>query len=206
VPFAGSSPAASASIPAWSRREDARLLPARSQVRALPPEPHAPVVENGDDAGPSTRKLRVRVPPGVLVLVRLLAVGELATPPASGAGDRRFDSCQPDLRGRGAAVLASLMSSRSWVRIPPALPLGGVAQMSRALACQARGRRFESGRPRSWWPWCNGSIRGRDPRGVGSNPVGHPFHADAEHRRAQRAVTPLPRAVVVRLHPSAPRG
>jgi hypothetical protein len=81
-------------------------------------------------------------------LVGLLAVGELATPPASGAGDRRFDSCQPDLRGRGAAVLASLMSSRSWVRIPPALPLGGVAQTSRALACQARGRRFESGRPR----------------------------------------------------------
>jgi hypothetical protein len=26
--------------------------------------------------------------------------------------------------------------------------LGDVAQMSRALACQARGRRFESGRPR----------------------------------------------------------
>ena len=26
--------------------------------------------------------------------------------------------------------------------------LGGVAQTSRALACQARGRRFESGRPR----------------------------------------------------------
>jgi hypothetical protein len=51
------------------------------------------------------------------------------------------------LRGRGAAVLASLMSSRPWVRIPPALP-GGVAQTSRALACQARGRRFESGRPR----------------------------------------------------------
>ena len=110
------------------------------------------MVENGDDAGLSTRKLRVRVPPGVLV--RLLAVGELATPPASGAGDRRFDSCQPDLRGRGAAVLASLMSSRPWVRIPPALPPGGVAQPSRALACQARGCRFESGRPRSWWPWC----------------------------------------------------
>ena len=29
-------------------------------------------------------------------LVGHLAVGELATPPASGAGDRRFDSCQPD--------------------------------------------------------------------------------------------------------------
>ena len=59
-------------------------------------------------------------------------------------------------RGRGAAVPASLMSSRSWVRIPPA-----------------------------------------------------PLRADAEHRRAQRAVTPWPTAVVVRLHPSAsdrPRG
>ena len=59
--------------------------------------------------------------------------------------------------------------------IPPStFLLGGVAQTSRALACQARGRRFESGRPRSseasfamplkgrgallrdlsWWPWC----------------------------------------------------
>jgi hypothetical protein len=33
--------------------------------------------------------------------------------------------------------------------IPPSTSsLGGVAQTSRALACQARGRRFESGRPR----------------------------------------------------------
>src|SRR5687768_17842131 len=87
-----------------------------------------------------------------------LAVGETATPPVSGTGDRWFDSSRPDLtlraerakRGRGAAVPASLMSSRSWVRIPPA-----------------------------------------------------PLHADAEHRRAQRAVTPWPTAVVVRLHPSA---
>jgi hypothetical protein len=86
---------------------------------------------------------------------RPLVVGEQATPPVSGTGDRRFESCRPDIhlgafsatRGRGEAVLASLMSSRSWVRIPPAL-LGGVAQTSRALACQARGRRFESGRPR----------------------------------------------------------
>ena len=37
-----------------------------------------------------------------------------------GTGDRRFDSGRPDLRGRGAAVLASLMSSRPWVRIQPA--------------------------------------------------------------------------------------
>ena len=33
--------------------------------------------------------------------------------------------------------------------IPPSTSsFGGVAQTSRALACQARGRRFESGRPR----------------------------------------------------------
>ena len=48
------------------------------------------------------------------------------------------------------------------------------------------------------------SIRGREPRCVGSNPTGRPrFPADAEHRRAQRAVTASPLAVVVRLHPSA---
>jgi hypothetical protein len=117
-PFAGSSPAASALRSGVVESVRRATVTRERQVRALPPEPHAPVVEKGDDAGPSTRKLRVRVPPGVLV--RLLAVGELATPPASGAGDRRFDSCQPDLRGRGAAVLASLVSSRPWVRIPPA--------------------------------------------------------------------------------------
>jgi hypothetical protein len=43
------------------------------------------------------------------------------------------------------------------------------------------------------------------PAGAGSSPAGHPSLADAEHWRAQRAVTPPPRAVVVRLHPSAPR-
>lgn len=55
-----------------------------------------------------------------------------------------------------------------------ATPNGGVAQSARALACQARGRRFEPGRPR-----CGrgvaASIRGRDPRGAGSNPAGHPI-------------------------------
>src|SRR5579862_4988557 len=46
-------------------------------------------------------------------------------------------------RGRGEAVPASLMSLRPWVRIPPAqlVVFGGVAQLRRALACQARGRR-----------------------------------------------------------------
>src|SRR5437868_927359 len=127
--------------------------------------------------------MRVRVSPGVL----RLAVGESATPPVLGTGDRRFDSCRPDLlaeRGRGAAVLASLMSSRPWVRIPPA-QFGGVAQRREhslvrreaagsspvvpvyGIACRCRST--------SWWLWCNGSIRGREPRGTGSNPVGRPY-------------------------------
>ena len=38
------------------------------QVRALPPELPCPCGRNGDDAGLSTRKLRVRIPPGVLVV------------------------------------------------------------------------------------------------------------------------------------------
>jgi hypothetical protein len=78
----------------------------------------APRARTGYDAGLSTRKLRVRFPPGF----HIWSWGSLATPPVLGTGDRRFDSCRPDLRGRGAAVLASLMSLRSWVRIPPALP------------------------------------------------------------------------------------
>jgi hypothetical protein len=129
-------------VPAWSSWKDARLLIARAQVRALPPELHAPVVEAVMTPGPQPGSCGFESRRGFQ-----LAVGEMATPPASGAGRRRFESCQPDLRGRGGAVLASLMSSRPWVRIPPAL-LGGVAQTSRALACQARGHRFESGRPR----------------------------------------------------------
>jgi hypothetical protein len=89
----------------------------------------------------------------------------------------------------------------------PTRAIGGVAQLRRALACQARGRRFDPGRPRSWWPWCKGPA----PEVVSlAVPVRvrsvTPKHADAEQRRAQRAVTPPPRAVVVRLHPSAPRG
>jgi hypothetical protein len=35
-----------------------------AQVRALPPESSCPRGRTGDDAGPSTRKLRVRAPPG----------------------------------------------------------------------------------------------------------------------------------------------
>jgi hypothetical protein len=56
--------------------------------------PAMPPWSNGDDARPSTGKVRVRLPPGVLH--DLLPVGEQATPPASGAGDRWFDSSQAD--------------------------------------------------------------------------------------------------------------
>ena len=56
----------------------------------------------------------------------------MATPPVSGTGDRWFDSSRPDLRGRGAAVPASLMSSRPWVRIPPALLVLADAEHRRA--------------------------------------------------------------------------
>ena len=90
----------------------------------------------------------------------------------------------------------------------PTRAIGGVAQTSRALACQARGRRFESGRPR-FRGGCgvDGSTRGRDPRRRRFEPGRPPsLPADAEQRRAQQAVTLSPRAVMVRLHPSAPRG
>jgi hypothetical protein len=94
------------------------------------------------------------------------------------------------------------MSSRPWVRIPPAPFRGRSSGGERSLV-----RRTAAGSSpavpveaslvdavvASWWLWCNGSIRGRDPRGTGSNPVGRPFLADAEHRRAQQAVTLSPR-------------
>ena len=191
-------------VPAWSRWQDARLLTAKGRFepcrRSL-----MPPWSNGDDAGPSTRKLRVRVPPGVLHH-RLLAVGEQATPPVSGTGDRRFDSCRPDLdlRGRGAAVLASLMSSRPWVRIPPA-HFGGVAQTCKStrLSGERPPVRVRSS-PLRGGRGVDGSIRGCDPRWRRFEPGRPPStHADAEHRRAQQAVTLSPRAVVVRLHPSA---
>ena len=111
-------------VPVWSSGKtrdcysrERRFDPCRRSL--MPPW------SNGDDAGLSTRKLRVRVPPGVLC--SYLAVGELATPPALGAGDAvRLLPARPcHTRGRGAAVLASLMSSRPWVRIPPALPRWG---------------------------------------------------------------------------------
>ena len=166
------------------------------------------------------------------------------------------------------------MSSRPWVRIPPALyeledrPVDGRVEevteqglgRARALTCSwadkppgptgegvaASQRRWQDCRevqqlapgpsdgnvsapgcgepiPPSISPGgrdVTASIRGRDPRSVGSSPTGRlaffpqgwipqernqpgGILADAEHRRAQRAVTASPMAVVVRLHPSA---
>jgi hypothetical protein len=54
--------------------------------------PFLPPWSSGDDARLSTGKARVRIPPGVFQL----PVGKTATPPASGAGDRWFDSSRAD--------------------------------------------------------------------------------------------------------------
>ena len=72
---------------------------------------------------------------------------------------------RPARRWRRGHALAGALMGNSWLRgrldgnvsvsgcgepIPPsASPFGDVAQTCRALACQARVRRFESGRPRS---------------------------------------------------------
>jgi hypothetical protein len=165
-----------------------------AQVRSLPSELVArPRGRTGYDAGLSIRKLRVRVPPGVSGSTSIQRWEADAGKPASacrstaacrgvghpaGFGRRRsLVRLQPGRsRRRGVAVPASLMSSRPWVRIPPALlHRGDVAQRLEQSLVRRKVRRFESGRPRfSWWSWCNGSIRGRDPRGSGSNPAGRP--------------------------------
>jgi hypothetical protein len=54
-----------------------------------------PPWSSGCDAGFSARKRGFESRRGFL----RLAVGETATPPASGAGDRWFDSSRPDLHG-----------------------------------------------------------------------------------------------------------
>ena len=76
---------------------------------------------SGDDAGPSTRKLRVRIPPGVLVSS---GCGGAWPPRRRREPETAGSNPAGQMRGRGAAVLASLMSSRPWVRIPPALLRG----------------------------------------------------------------------------------
>jgi hypothetical protein len=88
-----------------------------------------------------------------------LALGEVATPPALEAGDRRFDPCQPDLRGGGVGVLASLMSSRSRVRIPSALPRR--RRSSATWSARLSGERSPvRSRSSPLWPWCSGEAFG----------------------------------------------
>ena len=71
----------------------------------------------------------------------------------------------------------------------PVVPAEGGAcrRRKRGRAALPRGRLLPT-----WWLWCNGSIRGRDPRGTGSNPVGRPCMWTLSTWRAPRAVTPLP--------------
>ena len=76
---------------------------------------------------------------------------------------------------------ARLSGERPPVRVRSSPLRGGRGVDGSTRGCDPRWRRFEPGRPPS-------------------------SRADAEHRRAQQAVTLSPRAVVVRLHPSAPRG
>ena len=115
-------------IPAWSRRNDARLLLARGRFEPCrrSSRPSCPRGRTGDDAGPSTRKLRVRAPPGVLCTT----TGCRGVGHPTGFGRRRSQVrlLPARLRGRGEAVLASLMSSRPWVRIPPALSTGSAGR------------------------------------------------------------------------------
>ena len=207
----------------------------RSQVRVLPTRfDREKEGARGGTMGSPTFRSQVRVLP-----TRLIAL--------SGAA-----------RGRGAAVLASLMSSRPWVRIPPAPSTGTVRRRAgrevteqglcraRALtcgwavkppgptgeevaACQSRRqdcRKVEQPAPEQkrrnvsasgcgepippsifflGGRGVTASIRGRDPRRCRFEPDRPPSFspADAEHRRAQRAVTVWLHAVVVRLHPSA---
>lgn len=155
-----------------------------TQVRSLPPEPqHAPVVEREMTPGSQPGGCGFESRRGFFFSSHLV-VGERGHP--AGFGRRRpqvrlLPARPCTLRGRGAAVLASLMSSRPWVRIPPARSFGGVAQRESARLSGDRPPVRVRPSP-SWWPWCNGSTRGRDPRRCrfesGRPPL---LPADAEH-------------------------
>ena len=70
--------------------------------------------------------------------------------------------------------------------------LGGVAQTCRALACQARGRRFDSGRPRfRGGRGVDGSTRGCDPRWRRFEPGRPPSLADAEQTASSAGCNPV---------------
>ena len=86
-----------------------------------------PPWSSGCDAGFSARKRGFESRRGFL----RLAVGEMATPPASGAGDRWFDSSRPDLfRNQRDARWRSGFPREpheleTWVRVPPAQSVAG---------------------------------------------------------------------------------
>ncbi len=167
---AGSIPAGHASFRLRSSsRQSARFLPGTVQVRRLPGPlaegrllpPRSGVVELGrravvtrESAGSS---------PAAGAFVRPAGRGGVGTPPASGAGDRRFDPCRPDLNGgtRGSPVDPSLPRGRS--SVAESARLSGERPPVRARPSPLRGGRG-----------VDGSIRGRDPRGAGSSPAGHP--------------------------------
>jgi hypothetical protein len=92
------------------------------QVRALPPEPPAPVVETAMTPGPQPGSCGFESRRGC----SLFASGCRGEGHPAGFGRRRpqVRFLPARLRGRGAVVLASLMSSRPWVRIPPAHSTG----------------------------------------------------------------------------------
>jgi hypothetical protein len=143
----GSTPSPSASLEAWPSWKGSALLARRRPSPLAGSSPAAPWSKRVMTPGlnPETAG---RIPPG----------GTRSSSGCRGAGHptgfgRRRSQVRllpARLRGRGAAVLASLMSSRSWVRIPPALsaarspsdfgrgPASDPASVSRARACRAR--------------------------------------------------------------------
>jgi hypothetical protein len=124
---------------------------------------------------------------------RYLAVVESGTTPASGAGDRRFESCRPDLARWRNGYLASLMSSRSGFDSRPRDRWGRSSVGERPLV-----RRQAVGSI----PIVPASHEGRGVADalevvilaapVRFRPVLLP--ADAEHGRALRAVDAVPQA------------
>ena len=80
-----------------------------AQVRALPPEPSCPRGRTGDDAGPSTRKLRVRVPPGTSTRSDWRQPRGLSRPRSPGASRTAWTSFRS--RSRNALALSKLPPS-----------------------------------------------------------------------------------------------
>jgi hypothetical protein len=97
-------------------------------------------------------------PAGGISFRVFLAVGKTDIPPASGAGDRWFDSSQPDFDAPwGNGCPASLMSSRSRFdscRRYFVSRCGGVAQRGERSLVRREAAGSSPVVPVSWWPWC----------------------------------------------------